>query len=231
VTRRIEVVTLLSLLFACGRPAAASPPPGGPLGPLAVDALCVTSGAAEPHGMARFAVSAPTFRAVSTSASNTRAELRFTYLGPTATTRALGSGAIRQQLGLKLRAQDPCNLVYAMWRLEPESRLVVQVKRNPGARTSAECGNKGYATVKPLLSAQVPPIAVGSSHVLSAELHGSTLDVKADGILVWKGDLGADALAIDGPVGVRSDNVHFEAELATPTGGARVACEKAGEAE
>jgi hypothetical protein len=105
------------------------------------------------------------------------------------------------------------------------------VKRNAGARTSAECGNKGYATVKPLLSAQVPPVAVGSSHVLSAELHGSTLDVKADGILVWKGDLGADALAIDGPVGVRSDNVHFEAELATPTGGARVACEKAGEAE
>ncbi len=221
-------MSLLSLLCACGKPAAASPPPGGPLAPLAVDALCVTSGAAEPHGMTRFAVSAPTFRAVSTSASDTRAELRFTYLGPTATTRALGSGAIRQQLGLKLRAQDPCNLVYAMWRLEPESKLVVQVKRNAGARTSAECGNRGYTTVKPLLSAPVPPVAVGSSHVLAAELHGTTLDVKADGVLVWKGDLGPDALAIDGPVGVRSDNVHFEAELATSTGGARVACERAG---
>ena len=32
----------------------------------------------------------------------------------------------------KLRAEDACNLVYVMWRIEPQSRLVVSVKRNPG---------------------------------------------------------------------------------------------------
>jgi hypothetical protein len=181
--------------------------------------------------MTRFAVSAPTFRAVSAHLGETHAELRFTYAGPTASTRALGSGAVRQQLGLKLRAQDPCNLLYVMWRLEPEAKLAVQVKRNPGARTSAECKNGGYTTVKPILSAPVPPVTPGSSHVLSAELHSPTLEVKADGVLVWKGDVGADTLAIDGPVGVRSDNVSFEGELWAPIGGARGACERAGEGD
>jgi hypothetical protein len=36
-----------------------------------------------------------------------------------------------------VEAQDACSLVYAMWRIEPESRLVVSVKSNPGEHTSA----------------------------------------------------------------------------------------------
>jgi hypothetical protein len=60
--------------------------------------------------------------------------------------------------------------------------------------------------------------------VLRAELTGTTLLVSADGVLVWKGDLGAEALAIDGPVGVRTDNVHIEAELRGAPRGAGGPC-------
>jgi hypothetical protein len=58
-----------------------------------------------------------------------------------------------------LRAEDACNLVYLMWRIEPESRLVVSVKRNPGQHASAECGNRGYQNVKPRYSAPIPSLA------------------------------------------------------------------------
>ncbi len=76
-------------------------------------------------------------------------EVHFTYLGSTGNEARLGSGELRRQFGLKLRAQDACNLVYAMWRIEPESKLVVSIKSNPGQHTSAECGNRGYRNIKP----------------------------------------------------------------------------------
>ena len=161
---------------------------------------------------------APTFRAVTAAPSDPRAELRFTYLGPTATTRALGSGAIRQQLGLKLRAQDPCNLVYVMWRIEPEPKLVVSIKRNPGQRTSRECGNRGYKNIKPTKTGPLPALAPSSSHVLAAEMVGDALVVKVHDVSVWEGALGADALALSGPIGVRTDNVRIEAQLSGPGG-------------
>ena len=220
-------------------PLAAAPPTSltsapsaapGTISPIPLTGLCVTSGAVEPRGPTLFAVTAPTFRAVSSSPAESRAELRFTYLGPSDTTRALGSGAIRQQLGLKLRAQDPCNLVYVMWRLSPESKLVVSVKRNPSDHTSAECGNRGYKNLRGLIDAPVPPVRPGSSHSLRAELNGSTLQVMADDVLVWKGELSPDALAIDGPVGVRTDNVHIEAELRGSTRDANIPCSAGTEA-
>jgi hypothetical protein len=68
---------------------------------------------------------------------------------------------MRRQFGLKLRAQDPCNLVYAIWRIDPESKLVVSVKRNPNARNSAECGNHGYENIKPLQKCCPPSLAIG----------------------------------------------------------------------
>ena len=91
-------------------------------------------------------------------------EARFTYLGPTGNEARLGSGELRRQFGLKLRAQDACNLVYAMWRIEPESKLVVSVKSNPGQQTSSQCGNRGYRNVKPRRSTPVPALRSGDSH-------------------------------------------------------------------
>jgi hypothetical protein len=191
---------------------------------VAPDKLCVTSGSITRLDAARFAVEAPTFRAVTAAPAEARARLRFTYLGQTTTTRALGSGAVRQQLGLKLRAQDPCNLVYVMWRITPDQKLVVSIKRNPGQSTSKECGNRGYANIAPTKTGPLPPLAPNSTHVLSAEVGTGTLVVKVDDVAVWEGALTAEALALDGPIGVRTDNVRIEADLAGPAGGALRPC-------
>src|SRR3954451_19210231 len=91
--------------------------------------------------------------------------LRFRLLGASDDVKPLGSGLVRQQIGLKLRAQDPCNLVYVMWRSAPDSRIAIFVKRNPGQSTSAECGNAGYTDVATVPAASV---ADGATHLLEA---------------------------------------------------------------
>jgi hypothetical protein len=104
-------------------------------------------------------------------------DARFTYLGPTAVQSQLGSGETRQQFGLKLHAHNACNLVYAMWRFTPESRVVVSVKRDQGLSTSSECGNRGYQNIKPRDSSAVPAPRAGDVHRLSVLFHGQQLRV------------------------------------------------------
>lgn len=172
--------------------------------------LCVTEGELGDAPGHRFSVDAPKMRAYVNRPTTQTIEAQFTYLGPTAKVSPLGSGEVREQFGLKLRAQDPCNLVYAMWRIQPESKLVVSVKTNPGQNTSAECGNRGYQNIKPARSRPVPTIRPGSKHSLRAEMDGENLRVFVDGNLVWQGAAGADALALNGPVGIRSDNARLD---------------------
>jgi hypothetical protein len=138
---------------------------------------------------------------------------RFTYLGPTGGEAWLGSGELRRQFGLKLHAEDACNLIYAMWRIEPESKLVVSVKGNPGQHTSAECANRGYRNIKPRRSSSVPHLRPGDTHTLSAEMTGEEVKVRIDDKIVWEGAVGSEALAFVGSVGMRSDNAHLEIEL------------------
>jgi hypothetical protein len=207
--------------------ASTTPPPStaltpAPAGALSLSQLCVTEGTLTPQGEHLF-VDVPKCRAVAALATEQSAELRFTYLGPTAETTALGSGRVRRQIGLKLRAQNGCNLVYAMWRLEPKNEIAVQVKRNPGQSTFAECQNRGYRNVQPLRGAAAPDVPEGSSHVLRAEMHGADLTVWADGAVVWQGNVGDDALSFDGPVGLRTDNGRFAIALAAGAQGAAAA--------
>jgi hypothetical protein len=125
----------------------------------------------------------------------------------------LGPAELRRQFGLKLRAQDACNLVYAMWRIEPESKLVVSVKSNPGQHSSAQCGNRGYRNIKPRRSTSVPVLRSGETHTLRAEMNGAEMKVFVDNSLVWEGSVGPAALAFDGPIGIRSDNARLQIEL------------------
>ncbi|HTX16156.1 MAG TPA: hypothetical protein VMD77_12740, partial [Candidatus Baltobacteraceae bacterium] len=55
-----------------------------------------------------------------------------------------------------------------------------------------------------------PVLRPGSKHSLRAEMDGENLRVFADGNVVWRGDVGADAAALDGPVGIRSDNAALD---------------------
>jgi len=175
--------------------------------------LCVTEGAVESASEDRLSVNVPKMRAFVTIATTQEVEAHFTYLGKTPGEKPLGSGEMRRQFGLKLRAQDPCNLVYAMWRIEPESKLVVSVKSNPGQHTSAECGNRGYRNIKPMHSSPVPLLRPGAAHALRAEMNGVEMRVYADNILVWEGNVGPEGGRLNGPVGIRSDNAKLELEL------------------
>jgi hypothetical protein len=174
--------------------------------------LCVTEGTIDEPSQ-RLSVDVPKMRAYVNRWTSQAVEAHFTYLGPTRDEAKLGSGQDRRQFGLKLRAHDPCNLVYVMWRIAPESKLVVSVKTNPGQHTSAECANHGYQNIKPLSSSSVPVFRPRESHTLRAEMNGEQMHVWVDSALVWEGYVGPEALRFDGPVGIRSDNAKLEIDL------------------
>jgi hypothetical protein len=189
---------------------------------IAIDrgSLCITEGEIKTDSGNTLSVDSSKMRAYVNRWTADTIEAHFIYLGGTAQQSRLGSGEVRRQFGLKLRAQDACNLVYAMWRIDPESKMVVSVKRNAGQTTSSECGNRGYQNVKPMHSAAVPILRSGDSHTLGAELHGKVLRVLVDGAPVWEGDLGPEVTDLAGPVGIRSDNVRLSFDLNTRVSGA-----------
>jgi hypothetical protein len=174
--------------------------------------LCVTNGSVSVLPDGRLGIDTPSSRAVVRVITPQAAEIRFRYLGATASTKPLASGELRRQIGLKLRAQDTCNLLYAMWHIEPDSNVAVSVKRNAGKHTHEECGARGYINIKPRTSVALPRIQPGESHTLRAELHGTDLTVSADGRVVWEGTVGDVVAEFDGPIGFRTDNARFAFE-------------------
>jgi hypothetical protein len=167
--------------------------------------VCVTMG-----DITSGAIREPTVRAFARGAAGEAAQLMFTFNGDADRTRALANGALRRQMGLKLRAQDSCNVLYVMWRLDPRPMLEVSVKANPGKRSHQECGADGYTKLKPASHRALPSLELGSTHALRAEIVGDTLSAWADGVLVWSGTLPEQAGAISGPAGMRSDNVKLD---------------------
>lgn len=204
-----SAVVFLSALVVTG----GATTPAGKLAPVAREELCVTEGVISELPGPRLAVNVPKMRAYLNAPTPPVVEAQLTYLGATGGEARLGSGEERRQFGLKLRAQDSCNLVYVMWRIEPESRLVVSVKSNPGEHASTQCGNRGYRNIKARRSTPVPALHPSDAHVLHAEMNGSELRVFVDGAVVWEGSVGAEALVFDGPVGIRSDNARLQIEL------------------
>jgi len=178
--------------------------------------LCVTNGAVSMVPGGRLAIDTPSSRAVIHAATaNTAdqvAEIRFRYMGPTQISKPLASGELRRQIGLKLRAEDTCNLIYAMWHIEPDATVAVSIKRNAGVHTHEQCHAGGYVNFKAQRRVDLPPIRPGEAHTLRAELHGNDLTVAADGKVAWQGTFGNELAALDGPPGLRTDNARFEFE-------------------
>lgn len=162
----------------------------------------------------RLSVSTKEMRATLKFTTEQTATVKFTYLGPTKEVARLGSGEVRSQFGIKLRAQDDCNVIYVMWHFAPDQKIAVSIKRNPGKRTHAQCLDRGYINnLKPRLSDAPPPVEPNQPHVLTATMSGSDLSVTTDNKLVWWGDLGPIALTLRGPVGLRSDNARLLFDL------------------
>lgn len=200
---------ILVAMTACGTPPIEAAPAGRApsieVRPIAHEQICVTKG-----DVADAAIREPTVRAFARGSQGDAAALTFTFGGDADRARALANGELRRQVGLKLRAQDSCNVVYVMWRLDPRPMLEVSVKANPGKRTHQECGADGYTKIKPALSHPLPPLEVGSTHALRAEIVGDELHAWVDNSLVWSGTLPAEARSISGPAGMRSDNVKLD---------------------
>jgi hypothetical protein len=176
--------------------------------------LCVTNGAVTERPNGQLAIDTPSSRAVLggavDKAADQAAEIRFRYIGPSQATKPLASGELRRQIGLKLRAQDTCNLIYAMWHIEPDAVVAVSIKRNVGMNTHEQCGAHGYINIKAQKRIDLTPIRPGETHALRAELHGNMLTVTADGKPAWQGALGNATQFPVGPPGLRTDNARFE---------------------
>jgi hypothetical protein len=184
--------------------------PGAVLEPVPVSRIRVESGRIAPIGADVFLVATPGMRAVVPGSSGASASTTFTYRGPTRDDSPLASGELRRQIGLKLRAQDTCNVVYVMWHLAPSAGIHVQVKANPGQRTHEECRDRGYQGVRASTRVDAPPVRAGERHTLRAGIEDRALRVFADDVLVWEGTLPREALSFDGQAGIRSDNGEFE---------------------
>ncbi len=202
------------------RGAKAGHAPAGVLAPTKATDLCATRGEL-PRAGAAVHISDPTVRMVAPDSHGDAAALRFTYRGASEADAALASGQLRRQLGLKLRAEDGCNVVYVMWRIHPTPGLEVSVKRNPGDHTDDECGTRGYTKVKPRRATRLPALTSGASHTLEARITGDRLVARVDDAVVWDGKLPAGARRLGGPAGLRTDNVTVDAELLTAAGPTR----------
>ncbi len=232
--KRQHLYTWAVLFLGACSLGAASEPSETKLISVSRENLCVTEGAIEESPGERLSVGVPKMRAYLNVLTPQIVEARFTYVGPTGNEARLGSGELRRQFGLKLRAQDACNLVYAMWRIEPGSKLVVSVKSNPTQHSSAQCGNRGYRNIKPRRSTPVPALRSGDAHTLRAEMEGAEMKVFADNALVWEGSVGSEALGFDGPVGIRSDSARLQIGLRAgkplkPQPGHKTGCRSGGE--
>ncbi len=204
-------IAALLLLAACANarteaaPAPSDHAPSIDVRPIKDGSLCVTKGE-----LAGTGVAVPTMRGFALGAGGDAAQLTFTYRGETEESRALASGDLRRQIGLKLRAANSCNVVYVMWRLDPRPAIDVSVKANPGKTTHQDCGADGYTKVKPYKKPYVPAFEYGATHTLRAEIVDDELFAWIDGKLLWQGRLPDAARSIHGPAGIRSDNIKFD---------------------
>jgi hypothetical protein len=202
-------LTLAPALAACGNQRTEAAPrdkkPTIDVAPITADDLCVTKGHVAEGGVAD-----PTMRGYARGAGGDAAALTFTYRGESFETRELAGGQTRRQIGIKLRAQDSCNVVYVMWRLDPQPKLDISVKLNPMKKTHEECGAGGYIKVKPHQKSFIPAFEYGKTHTLRTEIVGDELFAWIDDKLLWHGTLPATARALKGPAGIRSDNVKFD---------------------
>lgn len=201
------------------KPSAATPPPTPPK-PSAIPTtrFCPTSGNVAPLGPFGMKVNLGGMRGVVADDKSDVAEVAFTYRGPAANTKPLANGTVRRQIGVRLRAQDTCNAVYVMWHIEPDQKIGVSVKRNPGQSTHAQCLDNGYINLKPETEKPRTPIVSGAPKTLRAEIVGERIRVSTDGVVTWEGALPPQAKELTGPAGIRSDNGEFDFELRVPRG-------------
>jgi len=177
--------------------------------------LKVTRGKVQETSAGFLTVNGPKERAQLKQGKHQHAVLRFRYKAPSAKVSRLASGGVVRQIGLKLRTKNTCNLLYVMWRIDPNEHIFVILKRNPRKPTHKQCGASGYRTIAIMSLSHLQITAKDhQTHTLSARLvtqtDGYLLSVAVNDCELWSGTIDSDLLnEINGPVGFRSDNGNF----------------------
>ncbi|MBY0371517.1 hypothetical protein K2X33_12585 [bacterium] len=148
----------------------------------------------------------PKFRRDQAAEFPFRATATFKIVEEMIDAKALGSGAVRHQLGLMLVRKNQCNMLYVMVRLGRENTIAVQDKTNPGSVSHGQCENRGYRTIDGTELSPVGPLQKGETHTLSAEAGASQINVWLDGRLVWKSN-GVGTIHSGNTIGFRTDNM------------------------
>lgn len=175
----------------------------------------VTLGSVAQTRSGYLSVVGPKERAQRKSGTHQDATLQFRFRGPSQKTSKLAFGEMVRQIGLKMRTKDTCNLLYVMWRIEPEEQIVVTLKSNLGKSTHADCGAGGYTTIAAVPLKDLDITATSHEpHRLRARItetdNAFTCTVDVDDNTAWSGQLDPELIAtINGPVGFRSDNGSF----------------------
>ncbi len=126
---------------------------------------------------------------------------------------AMGSGLTRHQFGVFLLAENQCNMLYVMLRLDSKNQatIAVQGKRNPEQALHLVCQNHGYETIKPAFTTPIGELKPDSSIDLTAKVNASgMLVVEVDKKMVWQGSVAELRLPKNGYSGIRTDNVAVE---------------------
>lgn len=184
---------------------------------VSLDQLNVTTGKREVQQTASgfLSLNSAKTRAQLTTGHQRHVLLRFRYRGQTPDPEPNQSGEIVEQIGIKLRTLNTCNVVYVMWRITQPEGIVVKLKRNPGQCHHKECGANGYISIAP--SSQMPLAVTATDqkthrlNVLMEDLDGVVqISVQVDGKPIWTGEISPHLLeCIDGPAGFRTDNGSF----------------------
>jgi hypothetical protein len=175
--------------------------------------LEVNSGPITESAPGRLSVTEAIIRATVPVAIANVASIQFRYLGQVDHPQPDQSGHVLNQIGLMLRAANPCNLIYLMWGLPPREKLLLQVKLNPGSSQSSECHGNNYYNVA---ECSFRGFVVGEMHELTAEVteaDDGSANVRA--WIDWQEVLQATILpkyltGIVGVPGLRSDNGKFD---------------------
>jgi hypothetical protein len=147
--------------------------------------LCVTNGNVSVLSGGWLAIDTPSSRAVVRAdakyTADQVAEIHFRYLGPTQTSKPLASGELRRQIGLKLQAEDTCNLIYAMWHIEPDAMVAVSVKRNAGMHTHEQCERRVARARLATAMASAPTIRTAATANVTRTVPRGTIIGKGTG--------------------------------------------------
>ncbi len=152
------------------------------------------------------------FRRPQPAENANQANLYFKIIEKMADPKALGSGVIRHQLGIMLRQNNQCNLVYVMIRLGDKPAIAVQEKVNAGQTTHQACENNGYRTIPGKAVDSLPSLQFGKLYRLQARIEGNALEVFFNQELVWRGNAPQSILS-GKQIGFRSDNLVVEYQL------------------